>query len=314
MAGSNKKWVPREEFRAKAPGKFAALSQGRVHYVIYGDGENAPTTEPLIVCVHGINAEQTIWAHFVQHFVALGRTILAFDLYGRGYSDGTPANNNLELFTGQVRELLDYPDIKSAVRTDTIDLVGVSLGGGIAAGFSSQYPERVRSLVLIAPAGLGMPMGGSLAQLVCKWTALGEAILRALTKNVIESMKNAFGNPEDPEVLAYLPGAAARVKEIDENHPGYLPSFVSTIGYFPLEDMQQDFANIGASHPHALVVWGERDKVVDFARDSPRLRKLMAGARLHVLPGSGHIDHFVIERYRTLFHSTVQEFLSGCKV
>ena len=88
---------------------------------------------PVVVCVHGINGELTIWSNFVNHLVSLGRVVLTLDLFGRGYSDAAIAKNDLDLFVTQLLNLLDAPAVRAqAPSLDIIDLVGTSLGGAIS--------------------------------------------------------------------------------------------------------------------------------------------------------------------------------------
>ena len=129
----NKNTTPAAAYLQTAPGKFAQLSHGSTHFQVFG-AENAKNGKVPIVCVHGINAESTIWQHFAAYGAAHGRPLLALDLFGRGYSDGSGAHNDLALFVTQVQELLDSAVVKAIVDTHQIDLIGTSLGGGISAG------------------------------------------------------------------------------------------------------------------------------------------------------------------------------------
>jgi pimeloyl-ACP methyl ester carboxylesterase len=42
-----------------------------------------------------------------------------------------------------------------ALAPDSFSLVGLSMGGGLSIGYASRHPERVRSMVLFEPGGLG---------------------------------------------------------------------------------------------------------------------------------------------------------------
>lgn len=52
-----------------------------------------------------------------------------------------------------------YSDLLAALDLDAVHLVGYSFGGWIAAEFAALYPEKVKSLTLIAPMGLRPPAG-----------------------------------------------------------------------------------------------------------------------------------------------------------
>jgi len=53
--------------------------------------------------------------------------------------------------------VLHYDDLVRELGLERFDLVGYSLGGWIAARYATMWPERVRSLTLIVPAGLRLP-------------------------------------------------------------------------------------------------------------------------------------------------------------
>jgi pimeloyl-ACP methyl ester carboxylesterase len=126
--------------------------------------------------------------------------VARYNLYGRGYSDRPDTIYDRALFERQILSLL------SALRIDRpVDLVGVSMGGAVAVGFTDRYPARVRKLGLIDPAGLPMPRSFSkrllLAPLVGEWlmNLWGDRIL-------VSDIPNDF----------YLPG---KFHEYQANYP-----------------------------------------------------------------------------------------------
>ena len=67
----------------------------------------------------------------------------------------TPAQDWVDGFDDLV---LHYDALRRTLGLDApFDLVGYSLGGWIAARYATWFPERLRSLVLIVPAGLRVP-------------------------------------------------------------------------------------------------------------------------------------------------------------
>jgi pimeloyl-ACP methyl ester carboxylesterase len=53
--------------------------------------------------------------------------------------------------------VLHYDDLVRELGLERFDLVGYSIGGWIAARYAALWPERVRTLTLIVPAGLRLP-------------------------------------------------------------------------------------------------------------------------------------------------------------
>ena len=64
--------------------------------------------------------------------------------------------------------VVHYDDLRRVLGLhDRFDLVGYSLGGWIASEFAAMFPDRVRSLTLIAPIGLTMPQPRLLRRVTC---------------------------------------------------------------------------------------------------------------------------------------------------
>jgi pimeloyl-ACP methyl ester carboxylesterase len=70
------------------------------------------------------------------------------DLWGHGLTDTPIAPHEPALFHGLLVALLDQ------LGWDKAHLVGYSFGGSTSATFAAAHPERVASMVLVAPAGL----------------------------------------------------------------------------------------------------------------------------------------------------------------
>ena len=75
--------------------------------------------------------------------------LILLDLYRRGYSDAPQMTYDPNLYTIQLALLMQH------LWWDKAAIVGVSMGGGIAAAFTAQFPPLVNDkVVLIASAGL----------------------------------------------------------------------------------------------------------------------------------------------------------------
>jgi len=125
------------------------------------------TGGPILVLLHGLAGDATHWRDVIA---GLGRHthILAPDLLGHGESD-TPHNADytVSAHASRLRDLLRCLGHQQA------SLVGHSFGGGVAMAFAYQFPERSRTLTLIASGGLGSELSIALR------TACLPGILRA---------------------------------------------------------------------------------------------------------------------------------------
>jgi len=123
-----------------------ALDSGGVaiDYDVEGDG-------PPIVLVHGFaSSADTNWrgTGIIKTFVEAGRRVITFDCRGHGKSGKPhdPAAYAGAKMSEDVVALLDHLGVPVA------DLMGYSMGGGIAAALLVNCPDRFRSVIL---AGAG---------------------------------------------------------------------------------------------------------------------------------------------------------------
>ncbi|MBC7260381.1 MAG: alpha/beta fold hydrolase, partial [Chloroflexi bacterium] len=136
-----------DEARKGVPGQFVRLPDGVVHYELAGPPDGQP-----VVLIHGFSVPYYIWDPTFPALAEAGFRTLRYDLYGRGFSDRPETEYTLDLFVRQLLNLLQALGMERPV-----DVVGLSMGGPIAVSFTDRYPEHVRKLVLIDPAGLSFP-------------------------------------------------------------------------------------------------------------------------------------------------------------
>jgi pimeloyl-ACP methyl ester carboxylesterase len=115
---------------------FAEVNGTKLYYEAMGKG-------PAVVLVHGGLNDSRLWDDQMQPLAQRFR-VVRFDLRGFGKS-AAPTGQFWP--TEDLRALLDYLKIEKAT------VVGLSLGGIVAADFAFEHPERVERLVFVG-AGL----------------------------------------------------------------------------------------------------------------------------------------------------------------
>jgi pimeloyl-ACP methyl ester carboxylesterase len=110
-------------------------------------GEGRP-----LVLVHGFGADLNTWRPLIGS-LRTDRPILGIDLPGHGRSPAA-ASPSLAGFAAAVAEAL------AAEGIDAADLIGHSLGAAVATQLADGATFDLRSLFLIAPAGLGPEING----------------------------------------------------------------------------------------------------------------------------------------------------------
>jgi len=265
----------KNEWRIRMPDGFERreLSINGVRTVVYGAG-----TGPPVMFWHGGGTFHGI--NFARDWVPHFRVILPHHP-GFGESGPAPGFNNLRDYHRHYLALLDSLDLAR------VDLIGLSLGGWMAAEFAAEFGDRVRRLVLVAPAG--MPDEAhpttNLATVppdeILSWFAHDVSVFEphlprtgaeaaALQRlQAMEAETNARLAPEGP-VNPELPN---RLQRLD------VPT---------------------------LLVWGSNDRITPVGK-ADKWQHLLPRARLAVFEGAGHmiLDESAAAR------RAVVEFLAG---
>ncbi len=138
--------------------RFVAVRDGvRLRVLEAGPAGGRP-----IVLLHGWGASAYSYRGAIPALSAAGFRVIAPDLPGHGLSDKPP---ELEHYTrpamiAAAAALLDALDVRDAV------VVGVSMGGAIAAGLAVEHQPRVARAALIDPVGFAPVRFIAAAQMV----------------------------------------------------------------------------------------------------------------------------------------------------
>ena len=104
-------------------------------------------TTPWTVLVHGLDSSSATWKSTMEQLGSF-TSVLAYDQRGSGYSPlGTIQDFSQDALVEDLDQLLRQHQIGCS-KTKKIVLVGHSLGGRIALGYASKYPEKIASLVI----------------------------------------------------------------------------------------------------------------------------------------------------------------------
>lgn len=261
-----------EAARLAAPGQFLDLSDGRTHYELIG-----PEDGLLVVLVHGFSVPYFIWDGTFEALAEAGLRVLRYDLFGRGFSDRPFVRYDLELFVRQLGELLQI-----IAPSQSVALCGLSMGGVIVSRFAGTYPDRVKRIALIDPAGF--PLGYSWAYRLAKIPGLGELGLSLLSApNLENSIASDFFDPR--LVKRFIEQYRPQMK-----YKGFRRAILSTLRNGILDDGMPCYRRIGEIDTPTLLVWGREDQTVPFEyhRDI-----LSAIPQVEFVPveAAGHLPH-----------------------
>jgi 3-oxoadipate enol-lactonase len=102
---------------------------------------DGPEDAPCLLLSNSLGTDMTMWAPQIAAFSAEYR-VLRYDSRGHGASDAPVGGYSIDRMGSDAVELLD------ALKIETVDFCGLSLGGMIGQWVGIREPSRVRKLVL----------------------------------------------------------------------------------------------------------------------------------------------------------------------
>ena len=228
---------------------------------------------PPLALIHGIGSQWQMWRPALDR-ASREREAVAVDLPGFGDSEEHRARPTVEALAGAVAEFLDGIGLAGA------HAAGNSLGGGVALALARM--GEARSACVLSPAGFGNTREGRYARAVLMNS-------RRIAKRLAPHAELVTAGP-GRRTLAFShlaarpwripPGEAAGALRNLARSPGFETTMAALDGH--------GFGGPAPTVP-VTVAWGEKDRVLIYARQSARARRLLPGARHVTLTGCGHV-------------------------
>lgn len=236
----------------------------RYYYEVHGEGE------PLLLLHGGLGSIQMFGP--VLPRLAAHRQVIAVDLHGHGRT----ALGDRPLSVSAMGDDMDV--LLRELGYGPVDVLGYSLGGGVAFRLAVQHPERVRRLALVSA---GYAQDGFYPDIRAQQVQIGAA--------AAEMMK------ETPMYQSYVAVAP---------HPEDFPRLLETIGAYMRQpyDWSEDVKTLRMP---VMLVFGDSDMylpehVIRFyqllgggLRDAGWMREHQSPNRLAILPDLTHYDIFL---------------------
>ncbi len=218
-----------------------------VHYRDRGE-----KSAPVLLFIHGTSASLHTWEPLIAHEKLQDFRLVSLDLPGHGLTGANESNiYTREVFSQAIVDTLDYLDVEKAV------LIGNSLGGRIAWQTAVSFPERVESLVLLAPSGANK-QGPSSSNIGFKILATnwGQLLMQRLTPRFLieRSLKQTV--VDDSIVTPFMVDRYWELLKMQGNRKA-MASLASgrrlqTVGF-------DEFASVRLP---VLTIWGAEDTVL----------------------------------------------------
>jgi len=116
---------------------YAPVNGLKMYYEVHGSGE------PVVLLHGAFMAITGDWNDWINE-LAKTRKVIAVEMQGHGRTADIKRDFTYDDLSDDVAELLDYLKIPNA------DIVGYSLGGGVAINCAIRHPEKVRKVVSIS--------------------------------------------------------------------------------------------------------------------------------------------------------------------
>lgn len=258
-------------------------------------------SKPPILLIHGLSSYASFWEYQIPHLAERHR-VVALDLPGYGASGRPDAPYTPPWYATLVTHFMD------AVGLDAPVVMGHSMGGQIAMTLALDHPQRVRSLILSAPAGIERFGPGPAAVMRSYWHEA--RALRTTEEELRHSFTQVVFNRVDEGVerllaervrMAGTPGFAGTSVAVSRSIAGMLDHPV----YDRLGQLSLPTLIVFGTHDHMIpnpVFHGGHTRAIAEAG-----RAKIPGAELVMIPRGGHTVHHDDPE---AFHRAVDAFLA----
>ncbi len=259
--------------------KFLQIDGHKIRYL------ESCNSKKILVLLHGLGASAERWLNVIPLFSKDYRVIVP-DLIGFGLSDKPHVDYTPEYFSDFLEKFFAQTKINRP------NLIGSSLGGQIAANYTSSHTEEIEKLVLVSPAGA----------MTQSTPALDAYVMAALYPNE-QTAKNAFelmegsGEAVPQEIIT---GFVERMQL-----PNAKLAFMSTV--LGLKNSKSITTKLGSITTPTLIIWGAEDPVIPIDYSDSFISAIQ-DCRFFRMDGCGHTPY--VQDPHT-FASKVLEFLNG---
>ncbi|WP_238395715.1 alpha/beta fold hydrolase [Pontibacter pudoricolor] len=284
-----------ENLNYKYPTKKITLPNGST--IAYTDqGKGAET----LIMIHGLGSYLPAWNRNIEGLSKNYRTI-AIDLPGYGKSSKENIHVGMAAYAQTVLQLMDKLKIKNAV------LVGHSMGGQIAITTALQAPERVKKLVLAAPAGL--ETFTEQQKQLFKMTVTPESVQNTSPDKAAANIKvNFYQMPADAQFMV-----DDRLKmATSPDFANYGKAVAASVAAMVDEPVYEKLSQLQTP---TLIIFGEQDALIPNKYLNPTLttqavaeigKERIKNSEVVLVPQAGH---FVQYEQAESFNKAVREFI-----
>lgn len=267
---------------------FVSVAGVQVHYQYAGSGY------PLLL-LHGLVGSARNWQRNIS-FLAQDASVYAVDLFNMGESERVPGlDAGLEATADRIVAFMDELGL------DEADIGAHSHGGAVAMMLAARHPNRVRSLILFAPANPFCDLGRQLIRFYQTsfgiWLARQIPHLPRMLKAT--ALSRMYGDPArvvDGALEGYTAGLQV---------PGTIDHVLQIIRRWSADMSLLRSVLSKLNGKPTLLIWGDRDRAVGLS-SGRQLEQMLPQSSLVVIRGAGHI---AFEEMPEICNQTMREWL-----
>jgi pimeloyl-ACP methyl ester carboxylesterase len=256
---------------------YAPVNGLKVYYEIHGSGEP-------VVLLHGAFMAISNTLHWTDWIGELSKTrkVIAIEMQGHGRTADAGRDFTYDNLADDVAALLDY------LKIPTADVIGYSLGGGVALNCAIRHPDKMRKVVVISA--------------VFRHDGWTKETLEAFPQLTAEAFK---GSPLEADYKRLSPT------------PNEFPNFVKRVLSVDLKPHDFGADKLKATQAPMFFIHGDADGVrLDYIAETFRLKggeisgdlRPRSASRLAILPDTTHVT--LLDRMSTIV-PMVNDFLDA---
>jgi pimeloyl-ACP methyl ester carboxylesterase len=231
---------------------YAPVNGLRMYYEVHGE---QGTGRPLVLLHGGLLTIELSFGNLLPG-LASGRQVIATELQGHGRTADIERDVDLGFLASDVAGLLDHLGV------DQADVLGFSLGGGVALQLTVDHPDRVGRLITVSVSYASDGFHPEISD-----PAQHATSTRMPTEDDFRQMREAYDQvAPDP---GHFGEFAAKTSQAANNLKGWTAS------------------ELGSITAPTLLVLGDHDFIR--LEHAVEMHGLIPGAQLAVLPGATHM-------------------------
>jgi pimeloyl-ACP methyl ester carboxylesterase len=134
-----------DQMEKKSVGEYASINGLKLYYEVHQPAGVATDAAVPLILLHGGIGFTAMFDPLLP-VLSKGRKVIAIDMQGHGRTADIDRPLRYELLADDIAALIKQ------LKIEKIDIMGYSLGGGVALRFAIQHPDAVRKLVVISAA------------------------------------------------------------------------------------------------------------------------------------------------------------------